>query len=439
MSLLLDALKKAADDKQKAEKDTASSETSVADAGIKAIGQKQAAQDKASDDTPEVIKKSPPAAAEELTLELDEFEPPGADNIESPAEIPPPAEITDSNETPVSPDSAENRYDVTDEALAMLIYKTNREARLSRRWLVLSAIAITVFIILSGGGYYYLLTQDEIINLERKHRIAMQAMKAKTSQEQSPDNAEIIRNLVSDADLQDKVEFARKHVAEKSRSEKNEKAGVVAAKRKLKKDKTVVSIRKTSKTDPIEEKLDKAWLAYDAGQYNEAKPLYQAVLQRENHNRDALLGLAAIALTENNINRARAYYQTLLQLDPHDSAVIAALSGLHYGDTSSALHEEYLLSMLEKNPEAAPLSFALGNVYAQQKKWKSAQQAYFNAWQHAPENANYLFNLAVSLDQLGKHDQAIRFYKSSLQKQTDKKISFSREAVKQRIKELSEL
>jgi uncharacterized protein HemY len=95
--------------------------------------------------------------------------------------------------------------------------------------------------------------------------------------------------------------------------------------------------------------------------------------------------------------------------------------------------------MLLKNPNAAHLNFALGNVYAQQEKWKSAQQAYFNAWQQDIENADYIFNLAVSLDQLGKPEQAVSLYQDSLSKSNNKQISFSREDVKKRIKELSGL
>lgn len=95
--------------------------------------------------------------------------------------------------------------------------------------------------------------------------------------------------------------------------------------------------------------------------------------------------------------------------------------------------------MLQKNPDDAHLNFALGNVYAQQGKWKSAQKAYFSAFQHDNENADYIFNLAISLDQLGKHKQAIAFYQKCLNKSVNRQIVFSREAVQKRISELSGL
>ena len=106
--------------------------------------------------------------------------------------------------------------------------------------------------------------------------------------------------------------------------------------------------------------------------------------------------------------------------------------------TSIESGEEYLLTMLESNPKAAHLNFSLGNIYAQKGEWKAAQQSYFNAWQQDSENADYLFNLAVSMDQLSKQEQALKFYKDSLLKSNNKQVGFSREAVRQRIKTLSE-
>jgi len=43
------------------------------------------------------------------------------------------------------------------------------------------------------------------------------------------------------------------------------------------------------------------------------------------------------------------------------------------------------------------------------------------------------------MDQLGKQQQAVDFYKDSLNKSKNKQVSFSREAVQKRITELSEL
>ncbi len=363
---------------------------------------------------------------------------------------------------------------LSDEALSMLIYKTNREVKKGRRALVFSILIISLGVLVSGGMFYYKDMQEEIRLLERKHQIAMQAMRSKTNDETIPVKSEIIRNLVSDADLEEKVLLAKQQlIAEQSITQATNQAdnSVVSqatsipkqqadshadtiAKNKLASDKaatpivsaskataSAVSIQKTKKADPVGEQLDTAWLAYENARYGEAATLYQSVLLLEENNRDALLGLAAIAVIEKNHQLAQNIYLTLLELDPRDSIAIAALAALSNlpDKQSSPADKEYLLSVLQKNPNAHHLNFALGNIYAQQNNWKSAQQYYFNAWQHNNESADYVFNLAVSLDQLGKQQQAVKFYEASLLKSKSNQSSFSREAVKKRISELSRL
>jgi Flp pilus assembly protein TadD len=46
------------------------------------------------------------------------------------------------------------------------------------------------------------------------------------------------------------------------------------------------------------------------------------------------------------------------------------------------------------------LNFALGNQLAQQGRWAEAQQEYFKAAAAEPDNADFAYNLAVSLDHL---------------------------------------
>ena len=76
--------------------------------------------------------------------------------------------------------------------------------------------------------------------------------------------------------------------------------------------------------------------------------------------------------------------------------------------------ESHIKSMLAQQPEAANLHAALGNVYAEQGQWTSAQSAYFEASKLAPHNADYAFNLAVSLEQMRKPHLALEQYQRAL-------------------------
>ncbi|MBT8118722.1 MAG: tetratricopeptide repeat protein [Gammaproteobacteria bacterium] len=432
MSLLLDALKKAADDKQRIAQDRLAEEPLDMEASEEGSELSLQAGDGG-------VQNSEPE--EELTLDLID-----KDITESPSNMAEPG-TADENlddgslqlQQPDDPGSRQQKtYTVSDEALSMLIYKTNRDVKQGKRLAIASVMIFSLAVLTLGAVYYYMDMQSEIANLERKHQIAMQSMQSKTNREKAPQQSEIIRNLVSESDLEDKVRYAKKQMTEKPAQKQAVQSQSVAS-RNSRNEAGVVSFQKTNKTDPIAERLEQAWQAYDDGRYDSAKSLYAEVLRSEQNNRDALLGLGAIAVIEKDYLSARKIYISLLKQDPRDPIAIAAIASMQ--SDAASLQEEalFLQNMLQKNPDAAPLNFALGNVYAQQQKWKPAQQSYFNAWQQDIENADYIFNLAVSLDQLGKQEQAISFYRDSLVKSSNKQVSFSREAVQKRITELSGL
>jgi tetratricopeptide (TPR) repeat protein len=150
-----------------------------------------------------------------------------------------------------------------------------------------------------------------------------------------------------------------------------------------------------------------------------------------------LLGIAAIAVKQGDIESAKSIYKELVQLDPRDPIAVAALSNLEKR-TLGELGETKLKLMIRKNSEPSHLYFALGNIYSRQSRWPEAQQSYFNAWQSDTNNADYAFNLAVSLDQMGKQKEAIKFYKTSLANAKSGNTQFSIEVAESRLQQLSD-
>ena len=460
MSLLLDALKKAADDKQKAARsdNTQAVPDSVSDSAPEAAPEAAPDSEKpvAGEPAAENAATARANSDEALTLELDDLPADNAPAAEAEAQTsatggntPPEPAVDTTAEAELRMDDEEASLTISDEALSLLIDKTNHNVKHDNRLLIIISILTGILVVAATGAYYYLDTQEEIANLERRHRITMQQMRAKTSGDSGPEHTEIIRTLVSDTDLEDKVRVAKEHIAKTGKTQParvparkpvQKPAPVKAANKPAaikKAANSVLSIRATNKRDPLDEMLQSAWLAYERGDYQGAAEKYRDVLAREDQNRDAMLGLAAIALIEKDFTSARRYYMALLELDPRDPDATAGLSSMQTDEGSLQEHEEYLLSMLQKNPGAAALNFALANVYARQGEWQSAQQYYFNAWQADADNADYIYNLAVSLDQLGKGSQALSFYRQSLEKAGNRPVGFSREAVNKRIRELS--
>lgn len=154
-------------------------------------------------------------------------------------------------------------------------------------------------------------------------------------------------------------------------------------------------------------------LAYNSllsGNRAEAKRLYSIAAERDPFNTDALLGLATIAGNQGDMNSAERYYRRTLELDPQNAAAIAGLSSIRQPGGPS---ESQLKFELARAPDSAPLQFALGNQFANQGRWDEAQQAYFDAFSADAGNADYAYNLAVSLDQLNQSKQAVIYYKKA--------------------------
>lgn len=73
-------------------------------------------------------------------------------------------------------------------------------------------------------------------------------------------------------------------------------------------------------TDTITPALLDAYQAYQRSDYATATQGYREVLSKDAHNRDALLGPAAIAQQQGQNETAQHYYRELLVLDPRDPA-----------------------------------------------------------------------------------------------------------------------
>jgi len=178
--------------------------------------------------------------------------------------------------------------------------------------------------------------------------------------------------------------------------------------------------------------LVRAFAAYQAGDLISAQKNYLEMLRHAPGNRDALLGLAAIAQHSSNTGRARAYYQKLLTINPADSVAISGLIALQNG-RDAVQSESNIKMLLDSEPEAAHLHFALGTQYVNQSRWAEAQQSFFLAHSYDPDNANYMLNLAISLDHLGQGDAALQYYRKALEASDSQQTGFNASAVLKRI------
>lgn len=197
-----------------------------------------------------------------------------------------------------------------------------------------------------------------------------------------------------------------------------------------------VSLKLSPKIEvAVSPQLSEAYSALLRGDYADAKRRYAELVQSTPLNIDGHLGLAAAAARSGDAALAQRAYQRALELDPRNQTAIAGLLAMNDTAAPETVAAE-LRKQIALNPNAAALHYALGNAYASDRRWSEAQQAYFEAYRLDGNNADTIYNLAVSLDQLGQPRLALEHYEKAAAVAARSGAQFDRAAVTRRITEL---
>ncbi|HET9469702.1 MAG TPA: tetratricopeptide repeat protein [Usitatibacter sp.] len=173
-----------------------------------------------------------------------------------------------------------------------------------------------------------------------------------------------------------------------------------------------------------------------AGDLGAASRLYAAAIQADPANVDAQLGLATVEARRGNAAASAAAYRRALALDPQNPTALAGLAALADFSRPEALESD-LRADLAREPRSAALNLTLGNLYAAQGRWAEAQAAYFEAHRLQPENPDVAYDLAVSLDHLGQRRPAADFYRRALEARRGVAAQFDAAAAARRLSELT--
>lgn len=102
--------------------------------------------------------------------------------------------------------------------------------------------------------------------------------------------------------------------------------------------------------------------------------------------------------------------------------------------------EEQIISKTVSKDMTADQIFLYGIELAKIGDWQQAQENFFIAYEMQPKQADFAFNLAVSLDQLGLKNQAILFYRKSIELiQQGSSYQFNTEQVENRLSQIEKV
>lgn len=191
--------------------------------------------------------------------------------------------------------------------------------------------------------------------------------------------------------------------------------------------------RGTPAQDPVQPAVARAYAAYSAGDLESAKRHYDEALRADPRSLDALDGMAAVALRAGRRDVAEEYLARALEIDPKDGFALAAMTSLR-SRSDAQTGESRFKGLIAAAPDSAAAHFGLGNLYAREGRWAEAQQSYFRAYTSEPDNPDFMFNLAVSLDHLRQPKLAQQYYQQALA--AGRPGAFDREQAAARLREL---
>lgn len=110
-----------------------------------------------------------------------------------------------------------------------------------------------------------------------------------------------------------------------------------------------------------------------AGDVQEARTLYQEVLQEEPNNLEARLGLSQLALAEGNSAEAARELERLLRRSPENRRALLALTLIYQNRGDSAAAERYLRQALRFHSENPQVQLLAGEYHYERGNYKEAR------------------------------------------------------------------
>lgn len=157
------------------------------------------------------------------------------------------------------------------------------------------------------------------------------------------------------------------------------------------------------------EVLRKAEKALRYEQFESAIALYMSALEKNEKNRDAMLGLGAAYQKMGRKNRAKEVYAQILEQDPKYEPALNNLLVLAASEAPERALEEFA-EIEAKSPDFAGVYAQKAKIYRQQLNLDYAVNNLRRALEIEPDNNVYRYDLAILEDERGGYAAAAELY-----------------------------
>jgi tetratricopeptide (TPR) repeat protein len=202
-----------------------------------------------------------------------------------------------------------------------------------------------------------------------------------------------------------------------------------------KRDKSKIKKSRRVKTAAVRQKIEKANTLFLQGEIAKSAAIYKSVLRQNIFRREALMGLASIAVHNRQFEEARQTYKRILFLNPKDKDVKSRLISLREMD-DPIFRVSQLKNMIQNEPDNFNLHFILGTIYITKEQWSEAKEAFMQAHTLERDHPDTVYNLAISLDHLKQPEEALKYYLLAANLATTHPAEFELKHVNNRIVDL---
>jgi Tfp pilus assembly protein PilF len=183
-------------------------------------------------------------------------------------------------------------------------------------------------------------------------------------------------------------------------------------------DSTVVVQRMTN--DRVMTNYNNAVLAAQQGSTEQAKKLYLAVLADEPNNIEALNNLGVLFMGEGNTKEAGFYFRRILEYRKDYAKAYNNLGILAIREGDQRIAEEYFRKAIEVAPQGIEPYLNLAALLRSEKRLEEANSVIDAPLRRGLRGDQLYLSAALIKDELGQHEEAIKYYRQYLQASSPK-------------------